>query len=89
MNDTKVLRLSSLYKNATFDGFLDPKHGSQDGINHYILGDKGCPLLPWFMIPHKQSANIRHTFLEAHYNKHLSKGKSVVENAFEILKKII
>jgi hypothetical protein len=46
MNDTKVLRLSNLYKNATFDGFFDLKHGSQDGINHYILGDKGCLLLP-------------------------------------------
>jgi hypothetical protein len=28
MNDTKVLQMSSLYKNATFDGFLDPKRGS-------------------------------------------------------------
>jgi hypothetical protein len=38
------------------------------------------------MIPLKQSANIEHTFLEALYNIHLSKWKSVVENVFEILK---
>jgi hypothetical protein len=38
------------------------------------------------MIPHTQSADIRQTFLEILYNKHLSKGRNVVENAFEILK---
>jgi hypothetical protein len=37
------------------------------------------------MIPHKQSANIRHTFLEV-CMQHLSKGRNVVENTFEILK---
>jgi hypothetical protein len=51
-----------------------------------ILGDKSYPFLLWLMIPHKQSANIRHTFLEVLYNKHLSNGRNVVENAFEILK---
>jgi hypothetical protein len=53
MNDFRILHLSNLYSKVTFDGFFDHEHGSQDGINPYILGDKGYPLLPWFMIPHK------------------------------------
>jgi hypothetical protein len=74
MNNFKVLQLSNVYRKVTFDEFFDPEHGSYDGINPYIFGDKNCQLLPWFRIPHKQSVNIKHTFLEALYNRHLSKG---------------
>jgi hypothetical protein len=38
------------------------------------------------MIPCKQSANIKHTFLEAFYNKHLLRGRNVMEDVV-ILKK--
>jgi hypothetical protein len=34
------------------------------------------------MIPHKQSANVKHTIVEALYNKQLFKSKSVVDNFF-------
>jgi hypothetical protein len=51
--DFIILPLSNLYRKAMFDGFFDLEHGSYDGIIPYILGDKGYPLLPWFMIPHK------------------------------------
>jgi hypothetical protein len=40
------------------------------------------------MIPHKQNANVRHIILEVAYHKHLSRWRSVVENAFGILKKM-
>jgi hypothetical protein len=46
MNDFTVLQLSNVYKKLTFDGFFDLEHGSQNGINPYILGDKGYPILP-------------------------------------------
>jgi hypothetical protein len=60
---------------------------SQDNICPYIIGDKGYPLWPWLMILHKQNANVQHTFLEAFYNRQLSKGRNVVLNAFGIFKK--
>jgi hypothetical protein len=39
------------------------------------------------MIPHKQNVNVKHTILEIFFNRHLSKSRCVVENAFGILKK--
>jgi hypothetical protein len=59
----------------------------EKNIKPYILGDKSYPLLTWLMIPHKQVANVHHIVLEALYNKQLSYGRSVVENAFGIMKK--
>jgi hypothetical protein len=49
----------------------------------YIIGDKCYPFLPWLMIHHKQNATIRHIILEAFYNKHVSRGKVVIDNAFQ------
>lgn len=60
---------------------------SQDNIRPYILGNKGYLLLPWLRILHKQNANVQHILLEAFYNRQLSRGRNVVENAFGILKK--
>jgi hypothetical protein len=57
-------------------------------IKPYILGDKWYPLLPWFMILHKQIGNVPHIALEALFNEQLSWGRRVIKNAFGILKKI-
>jgi len=39
------------------------------------------------MIPHKQNATIRDIILEAFYNKHVYKGRVVIDIMFKILKK--
>jgi len=59
----------------------------QKGIKLYVLGDKGYPLLPWFMVSHKQ-IGVCQIMLEALYNQQLFSGKNVVENSFGILKKM-
>jgi hypothetical protein len=88
MNNSKILWLSSLYQKTTSNNLFDLEHGAQDGIFPYILGDKGyLLLLMWLMIPQKQNIYVRHTILEAAYNKHHSRGRSLIENAFGILKK--
>ncbi len=33
---------------------FDMNVGSQDGVPHYMLRDKGHPLLPWLTTPHKE-----------------------------------
>jgi hypothetical protein len=40
------------------------------------------------MIAHKQNANVKHIILETTYNKHHSRGRNQVENAFGMLKKM-
>ncbi len=62
MNDSHILWLSSLHLKATYGGLFNfGLHGSQDIIHSYILGGKGYSLLLWFMIPHKQTTNVKHT----------------------------
>jgi hypothetical protein len=51
-----------------------------------MIGNKGYPLLPWLMAPHKQTG-VRHLILEAYYIKQFFCAKVIVENTFIILKK--
>lgn len=81
------MQLSSLYQKATHHGLFHFDHGFQNGIYPYIIGDKGYPLLPWLVIPHKHNATTKHTLLKAFYNRHIFRGRVVVENVFKILKK--
>lgn len=86
MNDFQILRLY-LYQKTIFEIMFNFEHGSQIGIHPYLIGDKGYLFLLWLMIPHKKFVNTRHTILKATFNKHLSKGRNIVENAFGIVKK--
>jgi hypothetical protein len=49
-----------------------------------MLGDKGHPLLPWLITPHKERKH--HTVLKLYYNHKHKKGRSTIENAFRVLK---
>jgi hypothetical protein len=51
-----------------------------------VIRDKGYPLLPWLMVPHKQ-IGVRHLVLKTYYIKQLSHVRVVVENTFIIFKK--
>jgi hypothetical protein len=82
-NDARVLRRSSLYQLATSQNLFDARY-AVDGFSPYLLGDSGCPLLPWLMVPHKNVRNL--SVLETLFNRKLRKGRCVVENAFGILK---
>jgi hypothetical protein len=41
-----------------YESLFDLEHGLEDDIQPNIIGDKGYPLLPWFMIFHKQIVNV-------------------------------
>lgn len=62
-----------------------------EGIKLNIVGDKGCHLLPWLMLTHKQT-DVSHFLLEALYNNQfscvISYFRIVVENNFDMWKKL-
>jgi phospholipid N-methyltransferase len=57
-NDVYILHLSNLYKKAV-NGNMFHINKSEEEIKPYLIVDKVYPWLPWLMIPHKQSNNIR------------------------------
>jgi hypothetical protein len=84
LNDARVLRRSGLYNRRAINGHLiEGLQVSEEGFRPYLLGDKGYPLLPFIMIPHREG---RLTVLEQLYNRKHKRGRSVVEHTFGILK---
>lgn len=86
MNNAQVLQLSSIYRKITWGNFFN-ELDLHEGIKPYIIGNKGYPLLPWMMVPNKQT-RVLHAMLETLFNKRFSHVKVVVENNFGVLKKI-
>jgi hypothetical protein len=86
MNNAQVLRLSLIYRKITWGIFFN-ELDLHEGIKHYIIGNKGYPLLPWMMVLDKQMG-VLHFILETLINKRFSHAKVVVENNFGVLKKI-
>lgn len=54
------------------------------GFEPYLIGDAGYPLLPWLMVPHRRDVALPVAL--ALFNRRLSRARSVVENAFALLK---
>ena len=92
-HDSRVLRNSTLYHDAENRYqvnvkklkklllFLLYKIKELFGQGH-LLGDQGYPNLKWILRPYKTKPN--HTY--THFNKSLSKGRMIIENAFGLLK---
>jgi hypothetical protein len=59
--------------------------GSSEEIAPYLLTNKGYPLLDLVMAPHIEGCYI---FLKQLFNTKHNKGGVVVNNAFDILKKV-
>lgn len=86
-HDSRVLRRSSVYRMVRANT-LFPEGLTFAGFRPYFLGDSGYPLLPWLMTPYRDGAGraAPRSVLERLYNRKLSRGRSVVENAFGIFK---
>lgn len=84
-NDARQLRRSMLYHKATTTALFDP-NDAVDGFTPYLIGDKGYPILPWLITPYRDFGGVRRSVQEALFNRKLSRARSVVENAFGILK---
>ena len=85
VNDQRVLRRSGLWQQVLQRGLMNADSGYQDGIPPYLLGDKGYPLLNWIIVPFKSNGQPR-SLAETYFNRRHRRGRSVVENAFGLLK---
>jgi hypothetical protein len=85
VNDTRVLRRSALWQHVHQRGLMHTDSGCQDVIPPYLLVDKGYPLASWFLTPFKEEGEPR-SVVEELYNKRHRRGRSVVENAFGLMK---
>jgi hypothetical protein len=86
-HDSRVLRHSFLYLQAESRTLFEDGVNI-DGFTSYLLGDGGYPLKQWLMTPHSEGRGWTddRSVLDRLYNRRLFQGRSVVENAFGILK---
>jgi hypothetical protein len=75
-----------LYMSVTQRGLLNVQTGMIDNVPPYLIGDKGYPCLSWLLVPHKNEGRQPLNVLERLFNRRLSKGRALVENAFANLK---
>lgn len=82
-NDAHVLRQSALFERGQRQTLWDAAH-TFHGFSPYLVGDVAYLLLPWLMVPHRRVRAVPAT--DALFNRKLSRGRAVVENAFGLLK---
>ena len=86
VHDARVFKNSDLYRKGE-NGSLDPTTGKIiNGVKAplVVLGDPACPLLPWLMKPYTDNGRLTPAAKPCNYR--LSRGRIVVENAFDRLK---
>jgi hypothetical protein len=86
-HDSRMLRQSALYERAENGTLFDPNL-NVEGFSPFLLGDAGYSLKKWLMTPYRDGPGRagQRSVLERLFNRKLSRGRSVVENAFGILK---
>ena len=72
-------------KKVVHNQLMSIEKGSLEGFPPYLFGDKEYPFLSWIMTPFKDDGQSR-SLAEILYNNKHRRGRSVVENAFGILK---
>jgi hypothetical protein len=84
-NDSRQLRRSMLYHMASTSNLFNPAE-MVEGFVPYLLGDKGFLLLPRLLTPYWDVPDGRRSVQKRMFNRKLSTTRSIVENAFGILK---
>lgn len=82
-NDSRMLRRSALYHRGQRGQLWDSSY-TFNGFLPFLIGDSGYPLLSWLMVPNRRHENM--SIANALFNRRLSRGRGVVENAFALLK---
>ena len=86
-HDSRMLWRSTLYLNAQND-ILFEEGVNVEGFIPYLLGDGGYPLKMWLMTPYLDGPGCldQRSVLDRLYNRRFLHGRSIIENAFGILK---
>ncbi len=84
VGDLRVFRKWTLYSQAWCHDLFSKAIGLQKGFSPCLLVDNGYPLLSWPMSTQHKDGN--HTSLKSIYNKMHRKRRSILKNAFGILK---
>jgi hypothetical protein len=84
VNDSRVFKRSSFYNKAQYDGLFNLEKGCQNEIPLDVFGDKKYPLLD-YILTHQIKGD--HTILKSLFNRKHRRGRSMVNNAFDIFKK--
>ena len=86
IHDTRVLRLSTLYRRAENDLILNEpvRHINRVTVRPLLIGDSAYPLLTWLVGPYPQSRNLSREHCK--FNKILNKTRVIVERAYGKLK---
>jgi hypothetical protein len=86
-HDSRMLCRSLLYQLAE-SVRLFPEGINVEGFLPYLLGDAGYPLKQWLMIPYCDALGRggQRYVIKRLFNQRLSRGRSVIENEFGILK---